>query len=95
MSEADKTEATPLPWRADKQFVRANQIARSNRTKTPLIDISLATWWRWVAAGRAPQPKRLSPGTTVWDLSEVLAFLRAEKERSEILNHTVRKNHRS
>ena len=59
-----------------KRFVRANQIARSNRTETPLIDISLATWWRWTASGRAPQPKRLSPGTTVWDLSEVLDFIK-------------------
>jgi predicted DNA-binding transcriptional regulator AlpA len=62
------------PSRAEKQFVRANQIARSSRTPTPLIDVSLATWWRWVASGRAPQPKRLSPGTTVWDLNEVLEF---------------------
>lgn len=59
-----------------KRFVRANQIARSNRTETPLIDISVATWWRWVASGRAPKPKRLSPGTTVWDLQEVLQFIR-------------------
>jgi predicted DNA-binding transcriptional regulator AlpA len=59
-----------------KTFVRANQIARSSRRQSPLIDISIATWWRWVASGRAPQPKRLSPGTTVWDLSEVLAFIK-------------------
>ena len=64
------------PFGAGKQFVRANQIARSNRTQTPLIYISLATWWRWTASGRAPQPKRLSPGTTVWDLSEVLDFIK-------------------
>jgi predicted DNA-binding transcriptional regulator AlpA len=68
--------ATSQPSWAGKQFVRANQIARSSRTQSPLIDISLATWWRWVAAGRAPQPKRLSPGTTVWDLSEVMDFIR-------------------
>jgi predicted DNA-binding transcriptional regulator AlpA len=70
-----KSVATQSLW-AEKQFVRANQIARSSRTQTPLIDISLATWWRWVASGRAPQPKRLSPGTTVWDLNEVLDFIK-------------------
>jgi predicted DNA-binding transcriptional regulator AlpA len=70
-----KSVATQPFW-AERQFVRANQIARSSRTQTPLIDISLSTWWRWVAAGRAPQPKRLSPGTTVWDLSEVLDFIK-------------------
>ncbi len=60
----------------ERRFVRANQIARSSRTQSPLIDISIATWWRWVAAGRAPIPKRLSPGTTVWDLREVLDFIK-------------------
>ena len=63
-----------------KRFVRARQIARGSRTQTPLIDISIATWWRWVASGQAPQPKRLSPGTTVWDLNEVLEFLQSQKD---------------
>jgi len=73
--------AQPRPaLRVDKQFVRANQIARSRRTQNPLIDISIATWWRWVAAGIAPQPTRLSTGTTVWDLNEVLEFLQSQKD---------------
>lgn len=59
-----------------RRFVRANQIARSSRTQAPLIDISVATWWRWVKSGRALQPKRLSPGTTVWDLNEVIDFIK-------------------
>jgi len=59
-----------------QQFIRANQIARSPSNQEPLIDISIATWWRWVASGRAPKPKRLSPGTTVWDLNEVLDFVK-------------------
>jgi predicted DNA-binding transcriptional regulator AlpA len=66
-----------------KQFVRANQIARSSRTRAPLIDISVATWWRWVASGRAPQPKRLSPGTTVWDLKEVIDFIKKSNGGAE------------
>ena len=56
------------------EYVRASQIARSSRTDRPLIDISLATWWRWVKLGVAPQPTRLSRGTTVWRLQEVLEF---------------------
>lgn len=60
----------PLP-----SYIRANQIARNGRNKEYLIDISIATWWRWVASGRAPQPIRLSPGTTVWDLQDVLSFI--------------------
>ena len=68
-----KSVATQPFW-AERRFVRANQIARSSRTQTPLIDISLATWWRWVKSGEAPQPIRLSKGTTVWRLQEVIAF---------------------
>jgi predicted DNA-binding transcriptional regulator AlpA len=74
--KSDLKSVTSQPCWADTQFVRANQIARSRRTQTPLIDVSLATWWRWVASGRAPKPKRLSPGTTVWDLHEVLEFIK-------------------
>ena len=76
ISKRSSTRNEQIEADARRQFVRANQIARSSRTQAPLIDISLATWWRWVAAGRAPQPKRLSPGTTVWDLSEVMDFIR-------------------
>ena len=75
-SNSSFTKNAPIQADTERQYVRANQIARSNRTQTPLIDISLATWWRWVASGRAPQPKRLSPGTTVWDLTEVLDFIK-------------------
>ena len=59
-----------------KRFVRANKISRFCLTQNPLIEISVATWWRWVSSGRAPKQKRLSPGTTVWDLSEVLDFIK-------------------
>lgn len=72
---ADQSSSTL--W-ADTQFVRANQIARSNRNARPLIDISVATWWRWVSAGLAPPAIRLSAGTTVWRKSEVLAFIEAK-----------------
>ena len=61
------------------EYVRASQIARSSRTQRPLIDISLATWWRWVKSGEAPQPIRLSRGTTVWRLREVIAFAEGQE----------------
>jgi predicted DNA-binding transcriptional regulator AlpA len=75
-TKANQKNGSARAHSENSQFVRANQIARSDRTETPLIDISVATWWRWVASGRAPKPKRLSPGTTVWDLQEVLQFIR-------------------
>jgi predicted DNA-binding transcriptional regulator AlpA len=73
-SNSSFTKNAPIQADTERQYVRANQIARSNRTQTPLIDISLATWWRWVKSGQAPQPIRLSRGTTVWRLREVIAF---------------------
>lgn len=78
MSKADKMNAASQPWYVDEQFIRANQIARSGRTHTPLIDISLATWWRWVKSGHAPQPLRVSRGTTLWRLREVIAFIEGQ-----------------
>ena len=56
------------------EYVRVSQIARSSKTKRPIIDVSVATWWRWTKSGRAPKPIRLSRGTTVWRLREVIAF---------------------
>jgi len=60
------------------EYIRASQIARGARNSRPLIHISLATWWRWTKSGLAPQPTRLSRGTTVWRKSEVLAFIEAK-----------------
>ena len=78
VSQPEKKNVASQPWWADEQFIRANQIARSNRTQTPLIDVAVSTWWRWVAARQAPQPTRLTRGTTVWRKSEVLAFIEAK-----------------
>jgi len=33
--------------------------------------VSRATWWRWVKAGRAPQPVYLGRRITVWRGSEL------------------------
>ena len=63
------------------EYIRASQIAKGAKTPRPLIDISLATWWRWVKSGRAPQSIKLSPGTTVWRLADVLAFIEANNAK--------------
>lgn len=60
--------------------MRASQIANTPATdKKPagkgLLDISLATWHRWVAAGTAPAPIKLGPAVTVWRRADVLAFV--------------------
>ena len=39
-----------------------------------LLPINRATWYRWVAAGRVPQGRKLSTATTVWPIEVVLAL---------------------
>lgn len=53
---------------------RISEVA-STRNKKGLVPVSPATWWRWVADGKAPKPFKLGPNTTVWDLDQVEAFL--------------------
>jgi predicted DNA-binding transcriptional regulator AlpA len=49
--------------------VRANRLAA-------MLDVSVATVWRWAAAGHLPAPHRIGPGVTAWRLDEVEAALR-------------------
>lgn len=56
------------------RYARANRLAA-------MLDVSVATVWRWAGAGRLPAPHRLGPGVTAWRLDEVEAALeRAERE---------------
>lgn len=43
-----------------------------------MLCIGRRTLWRWVQNGDFPQPKRLSPGTTRWLMSEVEAWIKAK-----------------
>lgn len=55
-------------------FLRANQIAGPGG----LLPIGRSTWWKWVKEGRAPQPIKLGPMTTVWrskDIRELIERL--------------------
>jgi predicted DNA-binding transcriptional regulator AlpA len=54
---------------ADTAYVRLSDIVPS------VVPIGRATWWRWVAAGRAPAPVKLSPGVSAWRVSDVRSFL--------------------
>lgn len=57
-----------------KRVARVNQLA-SRPGKPGYLPISPATAWRWAKEGRLPQPFKIGPGTTVFDLDEVDAFL--------------------
>lgn len=42
-----------------------------------LFACSRATIWRWVAAGKLPAPKKLSPRVTAWNVGELRLVLSA------------------
>ena len=66
----------------NKRFARVDQIA-STKSKKGRLPVSPATWWRWVGKGMAPQPIKLGPNTTVWDLDEIEQWL--EQRAAEVV----------
>jgi predicted DNA-binding transcriptional regulator AlpA len=42
-----------------------------------LCSVSVATWHRWVADDRTPEPLRPSPGCVRWRRSEIVAWVEA------------------
>jgi prophage regulatory protein len=63
-----------------KRVVRISEIV-SSRGKAGRVPISAATWWRWIAEGKAPAGFKLGPNTTVWDLDVVEAWLAQRGEQ--------------
>ena len=73
MSEKDgQNSETLLPsWfqnLPDDSWIRAQKILPLPTNPQPLVDVSRATWWRWVANNLVPQPIRPSPGITLWNV---------------------------
>ena len=40
-----------------------------------MLPVSPATIWRWVREGKFPKPFKLGDSVTVWDATEVEAFI--------------------
>jgi predicted DNA-binding transcriptional regulator AlpA len=53
-----------------RELLRAERASR-------LCDVSLATWWRWDAAGKVPAGIKISGGAKRWRRRELLAWIRA------------------
>lgn len=51
-------------------FVRLSQFLGPGRA----IPIGKSTWWEGVRNGRFPQPVKLGPGITVWNVSDIRAL---------------------
>ncbi|MGH1578736.1 helix-turn-helix transcriptional regulator [Planktotalea sp.] len=42
------------------------------------IPVSKSTWWQGVKEGRFPQPQKLGPRTTVWNVEEIRALYESD-----------------
>jgi len=57
-----------------RRVIRINDLA-TTKDKPGRLPVSPATVWRWVADGKFPEPFKLGPNVTVWDLDQIEAHL--------------------
>ena len=57
-----------------QQVIRISELA-STPAKPGRLPVSPATVWRWVREGRFPKPFKLSDRVTVWNISDIDAFV--------------------
>jgi predicted DNA-binding transcriptional regulator AlpA len=65
-------KANPIDIKGLPPFLRVRQICS-------LIGCSRSAWYSWMAQGRCPPGKLISPGTRIWATSDILAFAQAEE----------------
>ena len=65
---------------SDSALIKLNRIVKNPSNPHPLVDTSRSTWWRWVAAGSAPEPVRPTAGTTLWRVGDLRQWLRDPKQ---------------
>lgn len=63
------------------QLIRINELA-SHKGQRGLIPVSPATLWRWVKAGKFPEPIRLSDRVTAWEASKVNAWIQSQSSEA-------------
>jgi predicted DNA-binding transcriptional regulator AlpA len=57
-----------------QRIIRISELATTSK-KSGKLPVSPATIWRWVREGKFPKPFKLSESVTVWDASEIDAFI--------------------
>lgn len=62
-------------------LIRINELA-SHKGQRGLIPVSPATLWRWVKAGKFPEPIRLSDRVTAWEASKVNAWIQSQSSEA-------------
>lgn len=65
------------PLKASFDDLPAGGYVRLPQIVPKVIPVSLATWWRWVAQGKAPKSIKLSSRVTVWKVEDIRAFLKS------------------
>ena len=56
------------------RVIRVAQLA-TTKNNPGMLPVSPATVWRWVREGKLPKPFKLSASVTVWNASEIEAFI--------------------
>lgn len=62
----------------DTGYLREKQILGDKKARPPvppIIPISHSSWWAGVKSGRYPQPIKLGPRTTVWNVASIRALI--------------------
>ena len=65
------------PFIPTEGFVRLPQVLM-------MFPVSRTNLWRMVKSGAFPQPKKIGPRTTVWDVQELREFKKRLSEQGEI-----------
>jgi predicted DNA-binding transcriptional regulator AlpA len=71
------SQGNPLPAPKRRRKSPRRELLRAERA-CRLCDVSIATWWRWDAAGKIPAGIKISPGTKRWRRDELEAWIRAK-----------------
>jgi predicted DNA-binding transcriptional regulator AlpA len=58
--------------------IRMSQLCSTPKSQGKL-PVSAPTLWRWIKQGKFPAPFKLGQNTTVWDASEVAAWIEEQK----------------
>jgi prophage regulatory protein len=66
-----------------QQRVYRMAMLATTKSNQGLLPVSPATIWRFVKDGKFPAPFKLGLNTTVWDASEVDAWLASRKETAQ------------
>lgn len=64
-----------------EQLIRINELA-SHKGQRGMLPVSPATLWRWVKAGKFPEPIRLSDRVTAWEASKVNAWIQSQSSEA-------------